>query len=88
VKTNTNTNQIEPEWIKVSEAKNFSGLGKTYLYSQLDINGGKIRTSLLRRRNARQGTRLINLDSLRAFIENGVGKKVEALEIELEGGAQ
>ena len=76
----THTNPVEPEWIKVSEAKTFSGLGKTFIYANLDINGGKIRTSLLRKRNARQGVRLINLDSLRAFIEAGTGQKVETLE--------
>lgn len=62
------------EWIRVSESLAFTGLGKTYLYSQLDINGGEIITSLIRKRNAQQGIRLVNLDSLRAFMAGGIGQ--------------
>lgn len=73
----SHTNPLEPEWLLVSEALTFARIGKTYLYSNLDFNGGPIKSTLIRKRNARQGKRLVNVDSLRAFIESGVGLKVE-----------
>ncbi len=78
----SHTNPLEPEWLKVSEALDFARIGKTYLYSQLDFNGGPIRSTLIRKRNARQGIRLVNVDSLREFIAAGEGLKPEP---ELEG---
>jgi hypothetical protein len=63
---------IDPEWLTVPQACEFVHMGKTSLYSYLDINGGKIRTSNPRKRNCTKGKRLINFDSLRAFIESFV----------------
>lgn len=75
--TNTNTTPQEKEWMSVTEAMSFMSVGKTWLYSQLDINGGSITTSLIRKRNARQGKRLVNVDSMRAFINEGIGVEGE-----------
>ena len=44
------------------------GIGRSSLYEL--IADGKIKTASLRKRNALRGTRLINIDSLRAFIES------------------
>jgi hypothetical protein len=60
--------------MRIAESLAFTGLGKTYLYSQLDINDGPIVTSLIRKRNALQGVRLVNIDSLRAFMASGIGQ--------------
>jgi hypothetical protein len=76
---NNTTTPPEREWIRISESLSFTALGKTYIYSQLDINDGPIVTSLIRKRNALQGVRLVNLDSLRAFMASGIGKQGNAI---------
>lgn len=60
--------KVEPEWLTVQQACEFAHMGKTSLYSYFDINGGKIRTVCIRKRNCVKGKRLVSLDSLRAFI--------------------
>ena len=64
--------KIPPEWLTVAQACEFSHMGKTSLYSYLDINGGKIKTACIRKRNCVKGKRLISLDSLRLFIASFV----------------
>lgn len=74
MKTTPQTPPPAREWIRINESLSFTGLGKTYLYSQLDINDGPIVTSLIRKRNALQGVRIVNLESLRAFLASGIGQ--------------
>lgn len=61
---------LAPEWLTVPQACAFSHMGRTSLYSYLDINGGVIKTACIRRRNTIKGKRLVSIDSLRAFIES------------------
>jgi hypothetical protein len=58
----------KPEWLRVAEAVRIYGIGRSSLY--VLVAEGKIRSAVIRRRNALRGTRLINCDSLAAFIES------------------
>ena len=72
--------ETDREWVRVQDACAHSSIGRTTLYANLDINGGAIVTSLIRRKGARKGIRLINLESLRDFIELGIGETGEEVE--------
>ncbi len=63
-------NKVEtpPEFIRVAEAVRRFGLSKAKIY-QL-ISGGEIITRCLRKRGQVKGTRLIDYDSLRGFIDS------------------
>lgn len=56
------------EWLRVKEATAFCGLTKPMLYHLM--NQGLIRNTSLRARGQTKGTRLINFDSLREFLES------------------
>jgi hypothetical protein len=64
---NPSLGQLSPEWLRVSDAVRLYGLGRSSLYEL--ISEGRIKTASLRKRNALRGTRLINRDSLAAFID-------------------
>ena len=63
-------NQVteNPEWLRVSEACEYSRLSKPKLYDL--INRGLIKSVSLRERGQIKGTRLIAFDSLRDFLES------------------
>lgn len=64
------TQEVKPEWIKVSDATRIFGIGRTRLY---DLIGRRvIKTALLRERGNLQGARLISYDSLAEYIEGFV----------------
>lgn len=69
--------KIDPEWLTVRQACEFAHMGKTSMYSYFDINGGKIKTSNPRKLNCVKGKRLVNFDSLRAFVHSFV-KEVQS----------
>ena len=64
---------INPEWLRLPDAVKFSGLSRSLLYQNFDYVGGKIKTRNIRQRNKIRGIRLVNVDSLRAFIESEGG---------------
>jgi hypothetical protein len=62
------TINLEPRWLKVGAAVNYSGISRAVLYRILAE--GKIRSSSLRSRGALRGIRLIDRASLDAYIES------------------
>jgi hypothetical protein len=59
--------QPRPEWMRVKEACAFSCLSKPKLYDLM--NRGHIKSVALKERGQIKGTRLVSIDSLRAFLE-------------------
>jgi excisionase family DNA binding protein len=70
--------QPPPEWIRVSEACQYSRLSKATLYSLL--NQGLIRSYTTRKPGQIKGTRLISFASLREHLESNAtgGRSVVA----------
>ena len=68
--TMSDTVSLAPEWLRMADAVKFSGLSRSFLYENFDFAGGVIRTRNIRQRNKLRGIRLVNVDSLRAFIES------------------
>jgi hypothetical protein len=73
VNANTTTAPVEPgvvgspEFIRIGDARKIFGLGRTYCYNL--ITDGKIRSVVLRKRGAKTGVRLLDVDSVRAFLQ-------------------
>jgi hypothetical protein len=59
---------VKPEWLRLPDASRVSGIGRSSLY--ILIKEGKIKSVCLRKRNSIRGIRLVNADSLNAFIES------------------
>ncbi len=59
---------LPPEWIRVDSAIRWSSLSKPTIYRL--INEGKIKTACLKKRNQIRGTRLISIDSLKAYLNS------------------
>jgi len=59
---------IQPEWLRIPDATRVSGVGRSTLYELL--GSGSVKSVLLRKRGCQRGIRLINADSLRAYIES------------------
>jgi hypothetical protein len=57
----------QPKWLRVPDACRVSGIGRSLLYQHL--KAGHIKSVALRERNKVRGIRLVNADSLNAFIE-------------------
>jgi len=64
---------IKPEWLRLPDAKRMSGLGRSTLYNL--IRSGLIKSAVIRRRGCQRGCRIVNTDSLLAYIESCVGKE-------------
>jgi excisionase family DNA binding protein len=63
------TGAISPartEWVRVPDAVRATGVGRSTLYAL--IKSGEIRSASIRKRNCVRGIRLINFDSLNAYI--------------------
>ena len=58
---------LQPKWIRLPDATRVSGMGRSLLYER--IREGKIRSVCIRKKNNQRGVRLINVESLNAFIE-------------------
>jgi len=71
----TKTNDITPRWLTYEKAEIYSGLGTRVL--QNHVKAGFIRSSNAVAPGATRGRRLIDRESLDAFIEAGVGGKTE-----------
>ena len=67
----------KPEWLRIPDATRLFGIGRSSLYEL--ITAGKVRSVCLKQRNALRGIRLINYDSLKAFIEEAVQSQPEAI---------
>ena len=59
---------VKPEWLRIPDAIRFSGLGRSSLYELM--KKGKVKSVCLRKRNCIRGIRLVNAESLNAFIES------------------
>ncbi len=73
----TNNSEIAREWIPVHQARSFTGLGNTCLYSHFDINGGAIKTASIKQRNKVRGKRLVSIDSLPCLHRKPRGRRCE-----------
>jgi hypothetical protein len=58
---------IKPEWVRVPEAVNVSGLSRSSIYEL--IGSGKIKSFSNRARGSQRGIRLISYDSLIDYLE-------------------
>lgn len=67
--------QIRPRWGKKTMAARYSGLSVRLLDDL--VARGIVRSSLVRQPGCKRGVRLIDLESLDAYIENGIGQKVD-----------
>lgn len=78
---------ITPRWLTYDQGAMYSGLGIRVL--QNHVKAGFIRSSNVCAPGATRGRRLIDRESLDAFIEAGVGKTtVLAMNSNREGGAR
>jgi hypothetical protein len=59
---------MRPAWFRIPDACAVSGIGRSLLYRHL--TDGRIKSVCLRDRNKVRGIRLVNADSLFAFIES------------------
>jgi len=59
---------LRPQWFRIPDACAVSGIGRSLLYRHL--SSGRIKSVCLRDRNSVRGIRLVNADSLFAFIES------------------
>jgi hypothetical protein len=64
---------IVPRWANLPKAEKYSGLGVRVLEKAITL--GTIRSSLVHFPGAKRGRRLIDLRSLDAWIESGIGSK-------------
>jgi hypothetical protein len=67
------TDTITTRWATLSHASRYCGLSERLLQSAIQHN--LIRSSLVRKPNARRGRRLVDLRSLDEWIELGIGGK-------------
>ncbi len=72
VPTNKNNDQIGSDWATVAQICSRYPIGKTLLYSYMDINGGKIKTANLKKIGAVRGKRLVSVLSISNFIESQI----------------
>lgn len=66
----TNTPSVKPEWLRLPQAQELFGIGRSKLYEL--INEGKIKSVSLRNRGQKSGTRLISYDSLNDYINSQI----------------
>ena len=59
---------LRPQWLRIPDACAVSGIGRSLLYRHLA--SGRIKSVCLRERNKVRGIRLVNAESLFAFIES------------------
>jgi hypothetical protein len=59
---------LKPEWLRIPAAMRVSGFSRNQIFE--GVVTGKIRSKHLKSPGAKKGIRLINYDSLMAFIES------------------
>jgi hypothetical protein len=57
------------KWLNTNQACKYLSCGKTFLYSHMDFNGGKIKTANVKKEGQKRGSRYISFDSLKTFID-------------------
>ena len=57
----------QPKWLRIPDACRVSGMGRSLMYQHL--KAGRIKSVALRDKNKVRGIRLVNAESLDAFIE-------------------
>ena len=62
------SNELPKEWLRVSEAVQFSRISKPKLYDLM--NRSLIKSCSLKERGMVRGTRLISFDSLKSFLDS------------------
>jgi hypothetical protein len=66
---------VLPRWANYKQASAYSGLSTRVLQDY--VRDGLIRSSLVRKPGAKRGVRIVDLTSLDALIEQGIGAKSE-----------
>lgn len=61
---------IKPEWLRIQEAVRVFGISRSSLYEM--IAAGSIKSTVLRKRGALRGIRILSFDSLAEFCERAV----------------
>lgn len=61
-------NEQKPEWLRVPDAVRIFGLCRSSLYEL--IASGEVKSLAMKKEGALRGIRLINFDSLAAYIES------------------
>jgi hypothetical protein len=80
-------NTTSPRWANYQQARIHSGLSTRLL--QDFVKDGLVRSSVVTKPGATRGVRLIDLHSLDAFIEQGIGAKTELqMNLNRNGGNQ
>jgi hypothetical protein len=64
---------LKPRWLRVPGATRYSGMGRSLIYEAIKDN--KIKSVCVRKKNCVRGIRLINADSLDAFLESFVEER-------------
>ena len=62
------TAPVQPAWLGIPDSVRVSGLGRSLIYQE--IKSGRIRSVVVRKPHCQKGRRLVNLNSLLAFIES------------------
>lgn len=62
----------KPEWLRISQATQTFGIGRTKLYELIAKN--RVKSVSIRERGQVKGTRLISFDSLNDYLESLVDK--------------
>ena len=68
LQTLSDVQTLKPEWLRIPAASRLSGLSRQHIFAE--IANGNIRSKHLKRPEALKGVRLINFDSLMAYIES------------------
>jgi hypothetical protein len=68
LQTLSDVQALKPEWLRIPAASRVSGLSRQHIFAE--IANGNIRSKHLKRPGALKGVRLINFDSLMAYIES------------------
>mgnify|MGYP003463698374 CR=1 FL=1 len=58
------------EWVRIPAACAFASLSRSTLYANFDTAGGAIRTASIRKRGATRGVRMVNVPSLREWLDS------------------
>ena len=72
IHSNTKSSEVarlKPKMMGVKDAAKYIGVSRATIYNHLDINGGAIGSTLIRRRGYERGRRLVYRDSLEAFVQ-------------------
>lgn len=63
-------NQPQSEWARIPASLAIASVSRSTLYANFDISGGAIKTASIRKRGATRGIRMVNVSSLRDWLNS------------------